>query len=246
MSDKEQDTMSAGTTTPAPGSIDELMPGMELRGTVKRIELYGAFVDIGIGHDALLHISQLGRPNVRNVEDVVKEGDEISAFVLKVDRKENRVALSLVKPPAVSWDSIKEGDAVRGTVVRLESFGVFVDIGAERPGMVHVSELADGFVKSPSDVVSVGQEVEARVLKINRKKRQIDLTMKTRLEEKVETIMADDDNEPLPTAMELALRRAMERQDNQNDRADRRRKDDQRIRQEQDDIIARTLRAQRK
>lgn len=141
-------------TTKAPGSISELEAGMEVPGTVKRIELYGAFVDIGVGTDGLLHISQLGKPNVRNVEDVVKVGETVSVYVLKVEQENNRIALSLVKPPAVSWDDMKIGDAVNGKVVRLEKFGVFIDIGAERPGMIHVSELASGFVNSPSDVVT--------------------------------------------------------------------------------------------
>ncbi len=240
--------MSADTVQAAPSSIDELAVGMELRGTVKRIELYGAFVDIGVGQDALLHISQLGKPNVRNVEDVVSEGAEITAYVLKVDKKERRVALSLAKPPAVNWDTLKEGDTVTGKVVRLESFGVFVDIGAERPGMIHVSELTDGYVKSPSDVVSVGQEVQARILKVNRKKRQIDLTMKSP-EEKVELILDEEDSEPAVTAMELALRRAMQqRESGETDREDRKsakRKEGKRA-QELDDIIARSLQNQRK
>ncbi|MBZ0293974.1 MAG: S1 RNA-binding domain-containing protein [Anaerolineae bacterium] len=237
--------MSAETTTSAPSSIDELKRGMELRGTIKRIELYGAFVDIGVGTDGLLHISQLGKPNVRNVEDVVKEGDEVTAYILKVDKEEKRVALSLVKPPAVTWDNLKEGDQVTGKVVRLENFGVFVDIGAERPGMVHVSELADGFVKSPSDVVSVGQEVEARILKVNRKKRQIDLTMKS-VEEPVATSFQAEEDEHLPTAMELALRRAMEQQEDAEEERGKKKQKSNRRAEEQDDILARTLRSQAK
>lgn len=237
--------MSAEITISAPSSIDELKRGMELRGIIKRIELYGAFVDVGVGTDALLHISQLGKPNVRNVEDVVKEGDEVTAYVLKVDKDEKRIALSLVKPPTVTWDSLKEGDQVTGKVVRLENFGVFVDIGAERPGMVHVSELADGFVKSPSDVVSVGQEVEARILKINRKKRQIDLTMKSAVAPVAASFQADEEEEHLPTAMELALRRAMEQQEDEEDRNKKKQKSN-RVSSEQEDILARTLRSQLK
>lgn len=191
----------------APTSIQDLTPAMEVRGTVKRIELYGAFVDIGVGTDALLHISQLGKQNVRNVEDVVKPGEQITAYVLKVEPETKRIALSLVKPPAVNWDTIKEGDTLEGTVDRLENFGAFIDIGAERPGMVHVSEMAEGFVKSPSDVVKVGDKVEVRVLKVNRKKRQIDLSMKP-FQEPMEHIQ-DEDEEELPSAMAIALRRAM-------------------------------------
>ena len=86
--------MSEDVQTNAPNSIDDLKVGMELTGTVKHLELYGAFVDIGIGQDALLHISQLGK-NVKNVEDVVKVGDQITVYVLKVDKKAGRVALSI-------------------------------------------------------------------------------------------------------------------------------------------------------
>jgi small subunit ribosomal protein S1 len=191
----------------APTSINELTPAAEVQGTVKRIELYGAFVDIGVGTDALLHISQLGKQNVRNVEDVVKVGEQITAFVLKVEPDTKRIALSLVKPPAVNWDTIKEGDMLEGQVERLENFGAFIDIGAERPGMVHVSEMAEGFVKSPSDVVKVGDKVEVRVLKVNRKKRQIDLSMKP-APEPIEVI-EEEDEEEAPTAMAAAFRRAM-------------------------------------
>ena len=229
--------MSAEVTTVS--SIEELQPRMAVRGTVKRLELYGAFVDIGVGSDALLHISQLSESNVRNVEDVLKEGDEITVYVMKVDQKDKRIALSMNLPPEMTWDELKTGDAVTGKVVRIESFGVFVDIGAERPGMVHVSELASGFVKSPSDVVSVGDEVEARILKINRKKRQIDLTMKA-VEPEVEMI-PDEEEEEVPTAMELALRRAMEQADDETP-AQARERDKKKIRQQQDDIMSRTLR----
>jgi predicted RNA-binding protein with RPS1 domain len=107
------------------------------------------------------------------------------------------------------WDSIQRNTLYNGIITRIEKFGAFVDIGAERPGMVHVSEMADGYVQSPSDVVKVGQAVEVRVIKLNKKNRQIDLTMKTPKEEVAKVAApeaAEDEN--LPTAMELALRRA--------------------------------------
>ncbi|MEM6527741.1 MAG: S1 RNA-binding domain-containing protein [Chloroflexota bacterium] len=204
----EEPAAQAGMT------IEDLKPGMGFDGRVKAIELYGAFVDIGVGKDALLHISQLGKPNIRNVEDVVKAGETITVYVMKVDVANERIALSLEKPPENPIGDLKVGDIVTGKVVRIENFGVFVDIGAERPGMVHVSELAMGFVKSPEDVVSMEQEVQVRVIKVNRKKRQIDLSIKALEEEQVRADTAaamapDEDDEPMPTAMEMALRRAL-------------------------------------
>lgn len=240
--------------TQTPSSINELEVGMALKGKVKRIELFGAFVDIGIGHDGLLHISQLGRPNVRNVEDVVKAGEEVTVYILKVEKETGRVALSLEQPPAVSWDNIKEGEVVTGKVVRLEKFGVFVDIGAERPGMIHVSELASGYVNSPSDVVKVGDEVQARIIKVNRKNRRIDLSLKA-MEEPIEIPKEPEEEEVYqPTAMEVALRRAMEANGETyepapkgNSRSKRERRGNKREQQrdQMEDIFERTLRNHR-
>jgi len=239
--------MSEQMGTNAPKSLGDLVPRQEVKGTVKRLELYGAFVDIGIGQDALLHISQLGKPNVRNVEDVVKAGDEITAYVLKVDKDAGRVALSLVRPPALTWDDIREGMTLRGTVTRLESYGAFLDVGAERDAMVHVSELSSGYVNSPSDVVKVGDVVEGRVIKINRKKRQIDMSLKAAEQPAAAQITAqeDEDEGDLPTAMEIALRQAMEermpsRRD--RDRSKDRKREKQRRYEEQEEILSRTLR----
>ncbi len=233
--------MSEETTTTGPASVGELSPKMELKGTVKRLELYGAFVDIGVGQDALLHISQLGKPNVRNVGDVVKVGEEITVYVLKVDPAAGRVAVSLMKPPDFTWDDLKEGETVSGKVVRMENFGLFVDIGAERPAMIHVSELSDNFVNSPSDIAKVGDTVEARILRVNSKKRQIDLSMKT-VQEPI-PVIEDVVEEAIPTAMELALRGAMDDKKSSRDRhenKERERRD--KMTRERDEIISRTLR----
>jgi small subunit ribosomal protein S1 len=236
--------MDAETQMPAPRSVKELATGMELKGTVKRIELYGAFVDIGVGQDGLLHISQLGKSNVRNVEDVVKTGDQITVYVLKVEPEAGRIALSLVRPPAVSWDDLTEGKIVTGKVIRLEKFGVFVDIGAERPGMIHVSELASGYVNSPSDVVKVGDEIKAQIIKVNRKKRRIDMSLKA-MEEPTHVQQPEEEDERVPTVMELALRRAMEGKGEEapaRSASNKRDKRHKRSDDELEDILARTLR----
>jgi small subunit ribosomal protein S1 len=230
-------------------NIADLKPAMELQGTIKRIELYGAFVDVGVGKDALLHISQLGKPNVRNVEDVVKQGETITVYVLKVDAENERIALSLEKPPERPINRLEVGEVVTGEVVRIENFGVFVEIGAERPGMIHVSELAVGFVKSPEDIVTVGGEVQAKIIKVNRKKRQIDLSIKALEEEQTRADAAaaaeDADDEPMPTAMEMALRRAMDEVDETPEgkaKADRRQRNSRKRRDALSDALSRTLR----
>lgn len=234
--------MSEETTTTKPSSVNELTPKMELKGKVKRLELYGAFVDIGVGQDALLHISQLGKANVRNVGDVVKVDEEVTVYVLKVDAAAGRVAVSLVKPPDFTWDDLKEGETVSGKVVRMENFGLFVDIGAERPAMIHVSELSDNFVNSPSDIAKVGDTVQARILRVNPKKRQIDLTMKTAPEPAPE--IEQEAEEIVPTAMELALRGAMDdKKAARNRHENRERERREKMSRERDDIIARTLRS---
>jgi len=218
-----------------PLTIEDLNIGVEVQGKVAYLAPYGAMIDIGVGPAALLHISQVGRSDFRNIEEVYNVGDGVEAFVLKVD-KENRVALTLVKPPELPWSEIKKDGVYQGTVTRIEGYGAFIDIGAERPGMVHVSELADGYVQSPSDVVTVGEEVEVRVIKLNRRTRQIDLSMKTPVAE-IEQILEPTDY--VPTQMEIAFRRAQD--DNRRDDRRKRKNNDRRNRR-QDDIIERTLR----
>jgi predicted RNA-binding protein with RPS1 domain len=231
-------------------NVANLEVGMEFKGRVKSIELYGAFVDIGVGKDALLHISQLGKQNVRNVEDVVKAGEEITVYVLKVEAATGRIALSLEKPPSKPINDLEVGDVVTGKVVRIENFGAFLEIGAERPGMIHVSELATGYVQSPESVVKIGDEVQAKVIKVNRKKRQIDLSIKALEEERTRqdraemTMPEDEEDEAVPTAMELALRRAMGQGEGGSKRGsanDRRDRNSRKQRKELNDILSRTL-----
>jgi small subunit ribosomal protein S1 len=161
----------------------EIRPKMQLSGTVSKIRLAGAVVDVGLGKPAVLHISQIISPDdqpIKRVEDVLKEGQQIDVWVKKVVRKdeEERIELTMIRPLDLEWRDIKVGNAVKGKVVRLEKFGAFVEIGAERPGLIHISEMAHGYVKQPSDVVKEGDEVEVQIIDVNRRKKQIKLSMK--------------------------------------------------------------------
>lgn len=264
-------------------TANEIKPKMHYTGKVMKISLAGALLEIGEGTPAVMHISQMVAADeqpIKRVEDVLSVGQEVEVWVKKI--KDGRIEMTMIKPLDLEWRDIKKGMTVKGTVVRLEKFGAFVEIGAERPGLVHISEMAHGYVKQPSDVVKEGDEVEAEVLDVNRRKKQIKLSMKalqpepvkveeprpTRTpsadggparekpkrrpaktgrksssmsDESAELLLSLNDNseaEAEPTAMEIALREAMEKAKTRKQKADAKKKSTS---QEQDDILSRTL-----
>ena len=241
----------------SPTSIDELAPKMKLEGQVSRLELYGAFIDIGVGTNALIHISKLGTDHVNRVSDVLQVGDVVTVWVDKVNPDQGQIMVTMVEPLAVDWSDLKKGQTYSGTVTRLENYGAFVDIGAEREGLVHISEISHDYVKHPSEVLAVGDEVQVEVLDFSRRKRRIDLSIKNLLEKPVdqtafveEPVIEDEEVEEeleeIPTAMEVALRKAMgdepvdaaiQGQKNRNRRKNRKKKG----RKDQDDLLNRTL-----
>lgn len=153
-----------------------LEPKAKLAGKVLKITLAGALIDIGQTVPGVVHISQLQKEPVNKVEDVLREGQSITAWVRRV--RKDRVELTMIEPLKYDWKDLQPELVVQGKVVRLESYGAFVDIGAERPGMVHISEMARGYVKEAKDVVKEGDEVEAIILSVDPKKRQIRLSLK--------------------------------------------------------------------
>jgi ribosomal protein S1 len=232
-------------------AIKDLEPKMRFDGRVTRIELYGAFVDFGAERDGLVHISQINENRVSRVADVLSEGDEVSVWVYDVDEERGRVRLTMVEPPELTLEELEPNQMVKGTVTKLVPYGAFVDIGVDRDGLIHVSEMSDGFVSKPSDVLSVGSELEVRVVKVDQRKRRIELSLlDVPGSEESEPGFEDEDEEEgdTMTAMELAWRSAMEQQGMSlkvptNKKGRRRRKSD--IRREQAAIIARTLRSKK-
>ena len=152
----------------------------QIKGKVVKVGAPGALVDIGKDKPAVLHISEILRPegkeNCNNTAELLNEGDEIDVYVKRV--KDGLVQLTMVKPLALEWREIKKDMVVKGTVTKLEKFGAFVEIGAERPGLVHISEMAHSYVRQPSDILKEGDEVQAQVLEVNKRKKQIKLSMK--------------------------------------------------------------------
>jgi len=148
-------------------------------GKVLKTTLAGAAIDIGAERPAMLHVSQMISPSeepIHNVGEVLAVGQEIEVWVKRV--RDERIELTMIRPLGLEWREIKTGLVVKGSVVRLETFGAFVEIGAERPGLIHISEMAHGYVKTPSDVLKDGDEIEAEIIDFNRKKKQIKLSMK--------------------------------------------------------------------
>ena len=261
MSEVSIETEQPEVEVALPTKVADLQPKMKVKGTVKRLELYGAFIDIGVGTNALIHISQLSEDRVNRVNDVLNEGDEVEVWVSKVDTDRDQIMVSMVKPLAVDWNDLEIGQVYEGRVTRLENFGAFIDIGAEPEGLVHVSELSHDYIKHPSEALRAEEEVKVQVLGFSRRKRRIDLSIKA-LQQKAEPevqvfvrddgkVAAYDDDEPeeefdMPTAMELAMREAMggdfdpyreRRQQKANKKARRR----ERSRRQQEDILSRTL-----
>lgn len=228
-------------TTPGkrPTSIRELRPKMKLQGKVVRIELFGAFVDVGVGQDGLVHISQLQEGRVSRVADVVNEGDQITVWVQKVDPQRGRISLTMIEPPERTLEDLEPGMVLTGKVTRLVRYGAFVDIGVERDGLVHVSEIASGYVKDPAEYISVGEQIEVRVVSVDLRKNQIELSMKDLPSAETEEIEGEE--EAPPTVVEMALKEAMapsEQKPEQKPRRKRRKTlDDERA-----EILARTLR----
>jgi len=163
-------------TTPELAPIAALEPKTKLSGKILKTTLAGALVDVGQTVPGVIHISQLSKDSVNKVEDVVKEGQMVDVWVRRV--KKDRIELTMVQPLMYDWKDLEPEMVVKGKVVRLEQYGAFIDFGAERPGMIHVSELAHGYVKTPGEVIKEGDEVEAKVLDVDRKKKQIKLSMK--------------------------------------------------------------------
>ncbi len=251
------------------GPLAELKRKEKYVGKIVKITLAGAIIDIGIGIPGVVHISQLQEEPVNRVEDVVHVGQEVDVWVKRVFPKKNRVELTMVRPLELEWREIEPDMVVKGKVVRLEKYGAFIDIGAERPGLVHISEMSHSYVKGPEEVVKEGDEVEVKILQVSRKKKQIKLSMKALIEPPAPTEKpsgagkrnnrgrsndaADDrsqavdsnqageaeEQEYVPTAIEFAWRKAMER--SHDDEKSQREKGEKGKKGESDDYLARTL-----
>jgi small subunit ribosomal protein S1 len=159
-------------------------PSTMVEGTVRNLTNYGAFIEIEEGIDGLLHISdmswtrKIGHPN-----EILEKGARISCQVLNVDQDRKRIALGLKQLRDDPWETdipsrYEPGDVKKGKVTKLTNFGVFVELEAGLEGLLHISELADHKVESPEEVVKVGDEIEVKILRVDRGERKIGLSRK--------------------------------------------------------------------
>ncbi|MCS6839867.1 MAG: S1 RNA-binding domain-containing protein [Roseiflexus sp.] len=185
----------AGEPAGRPRRVKDLTPGMELEGRVTSIALYGIFVDIGVGRDGLVHISEMSDTRIESPSDLVKIGDTVKVRVKSVEPDGRRISLTMrtkdrsaeprgsrgKKKPEVDYEklaALRVGDNVEGTVTGLAPFGVFVDIGVGKDGLVHVSELAEGRVEKVEDVVQVGQTYTFKILEVDAEGARISLSLR--------------------------------------------------------------------
>ena len=174
--------------------LDELQAGQIVDGRVTAIRPFGVFVDIG-GADGLIHLSELDWQMVKNPHDVVTVGDKIRVMVLRLDENRQRIALSRRRALPNPWEMVvqryRPGQIVNVRITKLMEFGAFAEIEAGVEGMIHLSELSHRPIRHPQEVVEIGQEVPAQILRIEPGRQRIALSVRRAA---TDWVAADDSN----------------------------------------------------
>jgi small subunit ribosomal protein S1 len=157
--------------------------GTKVKGKIRNLTSYGAFIELEEGLDGMIHVSDISwTRKINHPSEVLKKGDEVEAVVLEVDKSNQRIAVGLKQLATDPWESIdqfyKVGDLVTGKVTKLASFGAFIGLQHEIDGLVHISQISEDRVDKIKNVLKVGQEVTARVIKIDKGDRRIGLSIK--------------------------------------------------------------------
>ncbi|WP_323711087.1 30S ribosomal protein S1 [Mammaliicoccus lentus] len=166
--------------------LDNLSQGDILEGRVARIANFGAFIDLG-GVDGLVHVSELSHNHVKTPDEVVQVGDNVKVKVRAVDREAERISLSIKDTLPSPFEQIESefnvGDIVPGKVVRLAQFGAFVEIAAGLQGLVHISQISHEHIGNPEEVLEKGQNVQVKILGIDKDEERISLSIKDTIEQ---------------------------------------------------------------
>jgi len=184
---KEDQKISLGVRQLEPNPWDEIeqryVIGKQVRGQVRNMTAYGAFVELEEGIDGMVHVSDLSwNKKINHPSEILKKGDEVDAVVIDIDKANQRISLGVKQLETDPWKEIegkfKVGDLVKGTVSKIANFGAFIELPGAIDGLVHISQISEDRVEKVKDVLKVGQEVEARVIKIDKTERRLGLSIK--------------------------------------------------------------------
>jgi len=184
---KEDQKISLGVRQLEPNPWDEIeqryVIGKQVRGQVRNMTAYGAFVELEEGIDGMVHVSDLSwNKKINHPSEILKKGDEVDAVVIDIDKANQRISLGVKQLETDPWKEIenkyKVGDIVKGTVSKIANFGAFVELPGDIDGLVHISQISEDRVEKVKDVLKPGQEVEARVIKIDKTERRLGLSIK--------------------------------------------------------------------
>ena len=181
---------------------DRFPVGSKVQGKVRNFTAYGAFIELEEGIDGMIHVSDMSwTRKINHPSECLQKGQEVEAVVLDVNAKEQRISLGLKQAQNDPWEDIAKkypvGMVVKGKVSKVASFGAFVELEDGVDGLVHISQISDQRVEKVKDALDVGQEVEARVVKVDRGERRIGLSIRamTMTEEEIKSLEADASGE---------------------------------------------------
>ena len=185
-------------------TLSKLEVGARMKGKVKNLTNYCAFVDLG-GVDGMLHISEMGWSPVHNPSQVLSQGDEIDVMVKNYDPETHKISLTARLPENNPWNDVDvrfiAGEIVTGKVVRFTDFGAFVELEKGVDGLIHVSQLANRFVKHPSEVLKIGDIIDTQILDVDVPKHRISLSLRAMLPEGEEAPVEETQEAPAEEAV---------------------------------------------
>ncbi len=184
---KEEQKISLGVRQLEPNPWDAIevryQIGRQVKGTVRNLTAYGAFVELEEGIDGMIHVSDMSwTRKINHPSEMVKKGDELEAVVIDIDKQNQRISLGMKQLEGDPWKEIEEkfkiGDLVKGKVSKITAFGAFIAMDGDIDGLVHISQISEDRVDKIKDHLKVGQEIEARVIKVDKTERRIGLSLK--------------------------------------------------------------------
>ncbi|MCA8983842.1 MAG: 30S ribosomal protein S1 [Planctomycetaceae bacterium] len=210
--DKQEISLGMKQTQPNPwDNVGEKYPiGAVVKGKVRNLTNYGAFIELEEGVDGLLHVSDMSwTRKISHASEMLKKGDEIECQIVSVDEDRRRIALGLKQLHGDPWvdtipDKYAPGTVVTGKVTKITNFGVFVELEPDLEGLLHVSELAAHKVSNPEDEVQVGQDIEVRILRLDLDDRKIGLSR--RLEGDIEPVAGEESGTTRPASAPVELK----------------------------------------